>query len=219
MPTTTFCTDVDLLHWEPDVLRDAAFASQTLLAGTGSLTGTSFTIPSGSFADAHVSSDNVIVLAGEINGCFPIVSVTSATQLTISVLYDQLTEPQEAEPSPIGTVPSIPFVIRTFWPQRAIVSEMLQQAAGAGVARLGEAPAQIIDNVALRRPCALGTLHMIYSALAAAASEPEAYRVRADLYERHFRRALRCSFVELDLDGDGEGDVVRALNVLDLRRS
>ena len=27
----TFCTDIDLLHWEPNILRDAAFASQTLI--------------------------------------------------------------------------------------------------------------------------------------------------------------------------------------------
>jgi len=26
----TFCKDVDLLHWEPNLFRDAAFASQAL---------------------------------------------------------------------------------------------------------------------------------------------------------------------------------------------
>ena len=28
---TTYCTDVDLIQWEPNLLKDAAFASQTLL--------------------------------------------------------------------------------------------------------------------------------------------------------------------------------------------
>ena len=37
----TFCTDTDLLPWEPNLLREASFASQTLLTGTGDLAGLS----------------------------------------------------------------------------------------------------------------------------------------------------------------------------------
>jgi len=43
MPTEPFCTDSALLAWEPNIFRDAPFASQTLLAGTGTLSGTTFT--------------------------------------------------------------------------------------------------------------------------------------------------------------------------------
>ena len=221
MPSLTYCSDVDLLHWEPNVLREAAFASQTLLAGTGALAGTTFTIPAGSFADANVSAEHVIVLGGEVNGCFPIVEVTSGTQLTLSVLYDDLSDPAEADPSPVGTVASVPFTIRTFWPQRLIATEMLQQAAGAGAARPGETPAAIVNpGSSVRRTCTLGTLQMIYSALAAAVGDDsEHYRVRADLYERLYRRAIRNTKVEIDLDGDGQADTARALNVLSLRRA
>jgi hypothetical protein len=61
---------------------------------------------------------------------------------------------------------------------------------------------------------------MIYSALSAAAGEDSAhFQVRADLYERLYRRALRGSVVELDLDGDGQPDTVRMLSVLELKRS
>ena len=86
----TFSTDIDLLHWEPNILRDAAFASQTLISGTGDLSGTTFTLAAGSLATAHVTADQVIVLTGDISGCYPIVSVDSATQLTLSTLYDGL---------------------------------------------------------------------------------------------------------------------------------
>src|SRR5438874_1327243 len=88
--TMPFCNDIDLLHWEPALLKDATFASQALLSGTGNLAGTTFTISSGSFITTHVEAQQVIVLSGTIAGTFPIASVDSATQLTISVLYDGL---------------------------------------------------------------------------------------------------------------------------------
>ena len=77
----TFCNDIDLLHWEPNILRDAAFASQTLISGTGDLAGTAFSISSGSFTAAHVTGDMAIVLGGAVAGTFPIVSVDGAAQL------------------------------------------------------------------------------------------------------------------------------------------
>jgi hypothetical protein len=214
----TFCTDIDLLHWEPNLCRDAAFASQTLLAGTGDLTDASFTIAAGSFIASHVTSDQVIVLTGATSGCYPIVSVDSATQLTLSVLYDGLFPASgDPIPTPAGDATALSFVIRTFWPQRRVVSDLLMQAAGLDPASSNVESAIVVPTV-LRRACTLGTLQMIYSALAAAATEPANYQVRTELYERLYRRALRSAVVELDLDGDGEADAVRALNVLTLQR-
>src|SRR5688572_6984732 len=120
---TTFCTDTALLAWEPNLPRDAAFASQTLLAGTGDLAGTTFTMDSaGSFTAAHVEANQVIVLTGGTSGCYPIVSVNSATQLTISVLWDGLMPISgDPTPSPIGTTIDLAFVIRTFAPQRRVI--------------------------------------------------------------------------------------------------
>jgi hypothetical protein len=78
--------------------------------------------------------------------------------------------------------------------------------------------ATITNDAVLRRPCALGMLQMIYSALAAATEEPEGLTIRADLYGRLFRRALRNTTLELDTNGDGEADMQRPLNVLQLSR-
>jgi hypothetical protein len=220
MPTPTYCTDLDLLHWEPNILRDAAFVSQTLISGTGDLAGTDFTIAAGSFSDAKVATDQVIVIGGDVNGCFPITAVKTTTSLSISVLYDELIDGETRTPARAGSATAVPFAVRTFWPQRLVVSELLAQAAGAGQSRNGEAPAAILDAVSLRRACVLGTLQMIYSALAAAAEEDEPhFGIRAELYERLYRRAMRSARVAMDLDGDGKADVVRALNVLDLRRT
>lgn len=221
-PTPIFCTDLDLLHWEPNVLRDAAFASQTLISGTGDLSGTDFSIAAGSFVTAKVARDQVIAIGAPINGCFPITEVKTATSLSVSILYDELINEEEDTRTFAGAASAtgVTYAVRTFWPQRVIVSEMLAQAAGVGQSRDGEAPASILDPTSLRRACALGTLQMIYSALAAAADEDEPhYAIRAELYERLFRRAMRSARVAIDLDADGQADVIRALNVLDLRRA
>ena len=213
----TFCSDIDLLHWEPNILKDAAFASQTLLSGTGDLSDTTFTLASGSLTAAHVASDQAVVLSGSLEGTFPIVTIDSATQLTLSALYDGL-YPTTGDPvaSPVASASGLNFVIRTFWPQRRVMSELLLQAAG--VDPTDDAAETILNPQSLKRACVLGTLHMIYSALAAAASDPAHLNTRTDLYERLYRRALRSATVEIDSDGDGKANVARALNVLRLQR-
>ncbi|HEX8522909.1 MAG TPA: hypothetical protein VF669_11670 [Tepidisphaeraceae bacterium] len=214
----SFCTDTDLLHWEPNILRDASFASQALISGTGTLAGTAFTLASGSFSGSHVQAGQVVVFTGTGAGCFPIVSVDSPTQITVSALYDGL-EPEQG--NPVATAPTgngaLTFAIRTFWAQRRIVSDLIQQAAGL---KSGEsAAAAIINAHELKRPCTLGTLQLIYSALAAASNNAAPLSARAELYERLYKRSLRSAKVELDMNGDGRADTVRALNVLELCRT
>ena len=214
----TFCNDIDLLHWEPNIVRDAAFASQTLIGGTGNLAGSTFTIASGSFTAAHVTADEVIVLTGATSGSYPIVSVDGATQLTLSVLYDGLYPTSGSPvPTPAGTATGLTFAVRTFWPQRRIVSELLMQAAGLDPAD-ADVEQKVLNADSLRRACTLGTLHLIHSALAAAAEEPENLLHRVALYEGLYRRALRSATVQLDLNLDGRLDTVRRLNVMDLER-
>src|SRR5439155_13788616 len=109
---------------------EAAFPSQTPIAGSGDLAGTIFTIATGSFTAAHVAADQVIVLTGATSGSYPIVSVDGATQLTISALYDGLFPISgDPTPTPPGTASGLDYVVRTFWPQRRIISEMIVTAA------------------------------------------------------------------------------------------
>jgi hypothetical protein len=217
----TYCTDIDLLHYEPSIFRDAAFASQLLMAGTGNLAGTAFTIASGSFIDEHVAAQQVLALEGAVAGCYPIVSVDSATQLTVSIMHEGLfPESGAGVASPIGTATGLAFAVRSFWPQRQVVSALLDRAAGIGPDAVADelAAAEVLNVSALRRACALGTLQMIYSALAAAAADPSNLTVRAEMYERMYRRALAGATVEIDVDGDGRGDLTRVLSVVELRR-
>lgn len=119
--------------------------------------------------------------------------------------------------SPVASALDLSFAIRTFWPQRRVVSDLLLAAAGLDPTR-DDIDTVVINPQALKKPAVLGTLHMIYSALAAAAATPEALATRAELYERLYRRALRSTVIELDLNADGEADTVRPLNVLQLQR-
>lgn len=211
----TFATDIDLLHWEPNLLKDAEFASHTLLETTGDLSETTLTLLSGSLVDAQVEAGQAVFIGGAINGSFPIVTVDSATQLTLSVLYDKL---YEAPPTPGRAGPDatgVSVVVRTFWPQRQVVSELILHAAGLSAGEFEK----VINPSSLKRACVLGTLHMINNALAAASEEPSRYAIRAALYEKLYRRALRSVRVELDLDGDGKADCVRSLNTLELVRA
>ena len=59
---------------------------------------------------------------------------------------------------------------------------------------------------------------MIYNALAAATGAPDEYSVRAELYQQLYRRAMRSTNVEVDLNNDGVADERRQLNVLKLAR-
>jgi hypothetical protein len=211
-----FANDVDLLHWEPNLLRDASAVAQTLLAGTGTLAGTTFTISSGSLSDAHIEANHVIVLGSPINGSFPIVSIENATALTLSVLFDQLfPDPgDDVQTLSPGSGSGLTFSIRTFWPQLRIISELLCQAAGLQI----DDAAQILNPQSLNHACALGALQMIYTALAAAAEDPTNLLARADLYQGLYRRAMRSASVQIDLNNDGVADIVRQLNVLQLQR-
>src|SRR4029079_15978008 len=111
---------------------------------------------------------------------------------------------------------SLPFVVRTFWPQRMIISELIAQAAGVGAASTN-ATATILNPEVLSRACALGTIQLIYSALAAVSEDARAAN-RALLYERLYRRALRAATVAIDLDTAGGADVHRMLSVLNFQR-
>jgi hypothetical protein len=210
---STYATDTDLLHWEPAIFKEATIPSQTLLAGSGDLSGTTFTISAGSFVTAGVQPGHVVTIAGSINGSFPVVAVNSATSLTLSVLYDRLL-PDDAtvDARPIGMASNVPFTIKTCRPQIALVSEMLRQAIDVKNA------SAILNPQALRRPAALGTLQMLYAASAAVAIDEAELATRAQMYERLYRRAMRAAKIEIDLNGDGRTDLIRCPALPRLRR-
>lgn len=209
-----FCTDTDLLRWEPQIPAEAAFSTQTLLNTTGSVSDTTLTIASGSFEAARVRAGFIACLSGAVSGCFPIVSVDSAVACTLSVMYDGL---DEAPPLPVspGSSAGLTVAIRSFFTQRRIVSDLLSRMAGVEPG----GPRSIVNVEDFRKPCVLGTLHMIYNAMSTASFENRAdLLIRAELYERLYRKSLRSVVAEVDTDGDGIANCRRHLRVIHFAR-
>jgi hypothetical protein len=215
-----FCRDVDLLFWEPRVAIDAAFASQTLAGGTGDLDGALLSTTGGpSFIDQQVAPGQLIALSGSAAGCFAVTAVM-AHALAISSVYDELFPESGSPPTAVGplTASGATYAVRTFWAQRQVVSDLLLQSVGIVPGTAAALTASVLNPQALRRACTLGSLQMIYSAVAAAASEPAAFNLRADMYARLYRRALLAAQVDLDLDGDGRADARRSPGLVRLVR-
>jgi hypothetical protein len=86
----SFSNDVDILRYEPSLFGDLHFASQVLTSGTGGeIVGTVFSAAGADFNAAKVTAGMVVYLQsadGTVDGAYEIVSVDSATQLTVSVL-------------------------------------------------------------------------------------------------------------------------------------
>lgn len=216
----SFSDDIDLLSYEPNLFKDAAWASQALYAGTGDLAGTTLTLVTGTLTDRPVVARQVVVLSGaSINGSYPIVTRVSDTQLIISTLYDDLlSEGSAASACPVGTVTGLTVTIRTFSPQAATVGGLIVSACGINPGTSDEQDVQIVNADALRTPSILGTLAMIFSAMSGVEGAPASYAVRAGFYERAFHRAVRSIRVQLDTNGDGVADVVRPLDLVQFYR-
>jgi hypothetical protein len=193
-----YATDTDLIHHEPGLFKDTALVSQTLIAGTGDLAGTGFTIDAGSLIAAGVTAGHVLYLGGTINGCFPIIEVTGATTLDLTVLYDLLL----ADLVPIATAADLPFKVQTATPQIALVSEMIRRVLGV------DDDAEILNPAVLRRTTCMGALHMLYNATAAITLDDSVIAAKAAVYRRLFQQSLRSVHVELDRNGDGWTDQV-----------
>lgn len=208
-----YATDTDLLYWEPTLFKSAASVSQLILTGTGDLAATTFTLAAGTLTGLPIAPQHVLTLSGAIEGCYPIISIDSSTTLTLSTLYDNLF-PESAAPAPcpIGTAAGLTFVIRTFWPLRELTTQWLTSAAGLE-------DVTVLNPSALRTPCALGTLHLIYTALAAGAVDPDPDSARADLYQHLLHQALRRCTLELDTNADGRIDDLRSLSTVSFLRT
>lgn len=204
-----FSNDVDILRFEPVLFGDLHLSWQVLISGTiGAITGTTFDDSSANFSNAQVAAGCVIYMQtsdGSLDGAYEIVSVDSATQLTVSVLRTDSTDNAIAPPA----ASSITYYICTYQPQSNEVLFQLSQYFGLapGVADSDYDIDDILDVTVLRQASVYATLAAVYAMLAGRADDNEENFWKKSMhYQRRFEKAKERCRVNIDLGSDGVSD-------------
>lgn len=206
----SFSNDADILKYEPVLFGELHLPWQVLSAGTGgALSGTTFTDTGGDFVSAQVSSGGAVYFRsadGSLDGVYEIVSVDSATQLTVSVIRSDSDD--DAIAPPAGT--DVSYRISTFGPQASEVAFALTEYFGV---RPGDPASDIdvedvLDTQALRRASVFAVVSSVYAMLASK-SKDEIFWKKSLHYQKLFERAReRCRF-SVDSGSDGVADITK----------
>jgi len=205
-----FSNDVDILKYEPVLFGELHLPWQVLAAGTGgSLSGTTFTASGVDFAGAQVSAGGVVYVRsadGTVDGAYEIVSVDSATQLTVSVIRAD----SEIEPiaPPAGT--NLTYRVGTFEPQAVEAAFALTEYFGI---KPGNAASEfdaedIMDTQALRRASVFAVIAGVYAMLAGKAKDENFWK-KSVHYQGLFEKAKGRCQLSIDAGADGVVDLTR----------
>lgn len=207
----SFSNDADILKYEPMLFGELHLPWQVLAAGTdGTLSGTTFSAAGADFVIAQVLAGGVVYMRsgdGSLDGVYEIVSVDSATELTVSVVRS------DSDDDPISPPASddISYRISTFGPQASEAAFQLTEYFGI---RPGNPASDIdvenvLDTQALRRASVFAVISSIYAMLAGK-SKDENFWNKSLYYQRLFERAReRCRF-SVDAGSDGLADVTKS---------
>jgi len=205
-----FSDDADILKYEPVLFGELHLPGQVLAAGTGgTLSGTTFTASGADFVGAQVSAGGVIYLqsADEVlDGTVEIVSVDSATQLTVSVIRADSDDDLIAPPA----ATEISYRVSTFGPQASEVGFQLTEYFGIGPGDpASDIDAEdILDTNVLRRASVFAVISSVYAMLASKA-EKENFWKKSLHYKKLFEKARERCRLSIDVGGDGVADVTK----------
>ncbi len=214
-----FSKDVDILKYEPVLFGELHLAWQVLVSGTGgTLSGTTFTANDADFVSAQVSAGQVIYLQssdGLLDGAYEIVSVGSATQLSISVLRADSGGDAVAPPS----ATNISYRISTFEPQANEAGLTLTEYFGI---KPGD-PSSMVDvedvlnAEVLKRASVFAVVSSVYAMLASKAANKNFWK-KSLYYKRLFQKARERCRLSIDIDGDGVADIAKVGSSVRLAR-
>jgi len=207
----SFSNDADILKYEPMLFGELHLPWQVLAAGTdGTLSGTTFSAAGADFVSAQVLAGGVVYMRsgdGSLDGVYEIVSVDSATELTVSVIRSD----SDDDPISPPAGDDISYRISTFGPQASEAAFQLTEYFGI---RPGNPASDIdvenvLDTQALRRASVFAVISSIYAMLAGK-SKDENFWNKSLYYQRLFERAReRCRF-SVDAGSDGLADVTKS---------
>ncbi len=202
-----FSNDVDILRYEAVLFSDLHFGWQVLCeADGGTLSGTVFSKQGEDFVSAGVGAGGVVYLRsqdGTLDGAYEIVSVDSATELTVSVLR---ADGQASAVGP-GDASDVSYRVSTFAPQANEVAFELTQYFGI---RPGNPDSEyevddILDTSVLRQVSVYGVLAKVYVTVGNGGDE-DGFLEKSLHYQKLFGKAKERCRVSIDISGDGVGD-------------
>jgi hypothetical protein len=192
----SFSNDSDILRYETVIFGDMRLRGQIIASGTGGVvSGTHLVAAGASFITAGVEAGCVVYLSNAgntINAGYEIISVDSATQLTVSVVRSDRNGAAKAPPA----ANDVAYCVCSYAPQ-----------ANDAFIRLCEyfriTPEQaetIEDTAALRQASVYLTIATVFAVIAGREGFAQGYLDKSDKYTDSFLRAMdRCRFtVEID---------------------
>ncbi len=206
----TFSNDADILKYEPILFGELHLPWQVLTTGTGAaLSGTTLTAGGADFIAAQVRAGGVIYLQsadGSLDGAYEIVSVDSATQLSISVVRADST--QTAVPPPAAT--NISYRISTFGPQAAEVGFQLTEYFGIkpGNPASDIDADDILDTSVLRLASVFAVISSVCAMLAGKTRDQNHWN-KSLYYQKLFTKARGRCRLSIDFGTDGVADVTK----------
>jgi hypothetical protein len=205
-----FSNDTDILKYEPILFGELHLPWQVLRAGTGgTLSGTTFTAGNVDFIMAQVSAGGVIYLRsanGSLDGAYEIVSVDSATQLSLSVIRSDPNDTAVAPPA----ATDVSYRISTFGPQANEVGFQLTEYFGISPGN----PASdidvedVLDASVLRLASVFAVISIVYAMLAGKTNNENYWR-KSLHYQKLFTKARGRCRLSIDVGADGVADVTK----------
>lgn len=203
-----FSNDTDVLKYEPTLFGELHLPGQVLASGTGGeLNGTTFTVSGADFTSSQVLAGGVVYMQsadGLLDRAVEIVSVDSATQLTVSVLRSDLDDDAIAPPA----ATNISYRISTLAPQADEVGFRLTEYFGIGPGNpVSDIDADdILDASVLKQASVFAVISSVYATLASKA-EDEIFWKKSMHYQRLFERARQRCRLSIDVGSDGVADI------------
>ena len=205
-----FSNDADVLKYEPILFGELHLPWQVLTAGNGAtLNDTTLTAVSADFVAAQVQAGGVVYLQsadGSLDGAYEIVSVDSATQLSISVIRPDSEATAVAPPA----ATDISYRISTFGPQANEAGFQLTEYFGI---RPGNPASDIdaddiLDTSMLKLVSVFAVISSVYAMLAGKTKD-ENFWNKSLYYQKLSAKARQRCRLSIDVDADGREDVTR----------
>jgi hypothetical protein len=144
---------------------------------------------------------------GSLDGAYEIVSVNSATQLTVSVIRTD----SDDEPIAPPAATDVTYRISTFGPQAGEVGLQLTEYFGIGPGNpASDIDAEdILDSGVLKTASVFAVISSVYTMLANTV-EDENFWKKSLHYQKLFEKARQRCRLSIDTDGDGTVDTTKS---------